>query len=113
MPYHRPIPERRKPGKATPGLQAVVEAEKMAQIAILLPVTALVGWLAGAWLDEKLHQSWMGVTGALVGGVAGLAYAIQMALAAANTSDSQNGETAASETESESARPGQDRGKTE
>ncbi len=111
MPYQRQIPESKKPGKATPGLQMLVEAEKLIQIAILLPVTALVGWLAGAWLDEKLHQSWIGVAGVLLGGVAGLVYVIQMALAAAKTPDGQNGERAASE--DKSARRGQDRGKTE
>ena len=109
MPYHRPIPETKKPRKTTPGLQAVVEAEKMVQIAILLPVTALVGWLAGAWLDERLHQSWMGVTGILVGGVAGLMYVVRLALAAEKTAERQASGAGPNQADSRN----EDQGKTE
>ena len=28
----------------------------MVQIAILLPSSAFIGWLIGAWLDSRLHQ---------------------------------------------------------
>ncbi|MGH9518606.1 MAG: AtpZ/AtpI family protein [Terriglobales bacterium] len=90
MPFQRPIPEAKKPGKTTPGLHALVEAEKMTQIAILLPVTALVGWLAGAWLDERLHQGWMGVTGVLLGGVAGLVYVIRLAMTSVKSAEPQD-----------------------
>ena len=109
MPYHRPIPETKRPGKTTPGLQAVVEAEKMVQIAILLPVTALVGWLVGAWLDEKLHQSWIGVTGVLVGGVAGLIYVIRLALTAEKSAERRTNGTEPKQADSRN----EDRGKTE
>ncbi|MGB6975322.1 MAG: AtpZ/AtpI family protein [Terracidiphilus sp.] len=113
MPYQRPIPgpipETKKPGKTTPGLQSLVEVEKLMQIAILLPVTALVGGLAGAWLDERLHQSWMGVMGVLLGGVAGLVYVIQLALAAGKTSEGQDGGTGPNDVAGKSG----SRGKTE
>jgi Putative F0F1-ATPase subunit Ca2+/Mg2+ transporter len=91
MPYQRPNPESKKPGKSSSGLQMLVEAEKMIQIAIILPVMALVGWLAGAWLDGKLHQSWIAVVGVLLGGVAGLVYVIVLALMAEKKADQEDG----------------------
>ncbi|HUX44084.1 MAG TPA: AtpZ/AtpI family protein [Terracidiphilus sp.] len=108
MPYHRPIPEARRRGKTTPGLHALVEAEKMIQIAILMPVTAVLGWLLGAWLDGKLHQQWIGVAGILIGGVAGLAYVIRLALAAEKKTERESTEKPAAEDDRNEGR-----GKTE
>lgn len=97
MPYHRPIPEAKRRDKTTSGLHALVEAEKMMQIAILMPVTAVLGWLLGAWLDERLHQQWIGFAGILFGGVAGLAYVIRLALAAEKKTERESTETPAAE----------------
>jgi hypothetical protein len=59
-----------------------MEAEKMLQIAFLLPAAAFVGWLAGAWADSLLHQSWIGLAGIVFGGVSGLVCVARMAIAA-------------------------------
>jgi F0F1-type ATP synthase assembly protein I len=40
----------------------------------------IIGWLAGAWADSKLHQSWMTIAGVIIGCVAGLYYVIRLAM---------------------------------
>jgi ATP synthase protein I len=82
VPYHNPIPE--KPGAEKSDrsgmsgmLGAWVQAEKMMQIALLLPCAAFIGWLAGYGLDRWLHQSWMRMAGILFGIIAGLVGAIR------------------------------------
>jgi len=85
MPFNRPIPESKRPSKGGGGLRAYVEAEKLMQIALLLPSSAFVGWLVGAWLDSRLHQSWIGLAGIVFGGIAGLVYVVRLALASAES----------------------------
>ena len=70
--------------KQQSGLSLYVQAEKMLQIAVLLPAAALVGWLVGAWLDGKLHQSWIGLAGILFGGISGLVYVVRLAMISGN-----------------------------
>jgi ATP synthase protein I len=84
MPWHNPIPEDRKPrrDKDSGGLATLVQAEKMMQIAILLPSAAFVGWLLGAWADRSFHQQWIGIAGIVVGGISGLVYVIRLVLSA-------------------------------
>ena len=87
--YHRPIPERRQRGGAGGSakgglgdglLNAWVQAEKMIQIALMLPSAAFIGWLAGYGLDRWLHQTWITTAGIVFGIVAGLVGAIRMAM---------------------------------
>jgi hypothetical protein len=59
MPFHRAIPESKPPAKATSGLGAYVEAEKLLQIAFVLPSAVVIGWLGGALADHLLHQKWI------------------------------------------------------
>ena len=72
-----------------------MQAEKLMQIAILLPAAAFVGWLAGAWLDSRLHQGWIAIFGVAFGGISGLVGVGRMAMAAERNSrpddDSQDG----------------------
>ncbi len=49
----------------------LVKAESMIQLAIALPAGCLIGWLAGAWLDQHFHQGWIAVVGILVGAAGG------------------------------------------
>jgi ATP synthase protein I len=94
MPYHNPIPPRpdddQRPKRDSGGLATLVQAEKMMQIAILLPSSAFIGWLFGLWLDKLLHQTWIGIAGIAFGGVAGLVYVIRLVLAT-GTEDDQKG----------------------
>jgi Putative F0F1-ATPase subunit Ca2+/Mg2+ transporter len=99
MPYTRPNPDREPGGKpAASGkpsglFGAWVQAEKLMQIALVLPSAAFIGWVGGAWLDRWLHQSWIGIAGIVFGGVSGLVYVVRLALAAGNSQET--GEEAA------------------
>lgn len=84
MPFNPPIPEPKGRGKASGLVGAVVQAEKMVQIALILPCAAFIGWLIGDWMAARLHRPWMVALGVAFGGVAGLFYVIRMALAALN-----------------------------
>src|ERR1035441_2752062 len=86
MPFNRPIPESKPPSKASSGFGAYVEAEKLMQIAILLPAAAFIGWLIGAWLDRWLHQTWIAIFGIVFGGISGLGGVVGMAWAAERNS---------------------------
>jgi F0F1-type ATP synthase assembly protein I len=67
-------------------MAAYIQAERLMQIALLLPASVFVGWLAGAWLDSRLHQAWISVAGIVFGGVAGLVYVARLAMDASNSS---------------------------
>jgi F0F1-type ATP synthase assembly protein I len=80
MPFNRPIPESKLPKKASSGLSAYVEAEKLIHIAFVLPSAVVIGWAIGWWLDRHLHQSWIEIAGVIFGSVSGLTYMIRMAM---------------------------------
>ena len=85
MPFHRAIPDDKQRGKVgggpSSGFRDYVQAEKLMQIALVLPSAVVIGWLGGAWLGERLHQHWMTIAGIIFGSVAGLFYLIQQAVA--------------------------------
>jgi ATP synthase protein I len=83
MPFHRPTPDSNESGKGGGFLGAWVQAEKMMQIALLLPSAGFVGWLAGYWLDKMLHQTWIAMAGIVLGIISGLVGAVKMAIASA------------------------------
>jgi hypothetical protein len=81
MPYNNPLPDDgRQPKRDSGGLATLVQAERMMQIAILLPSAAFIGWLIGAWLDKTLHQEWIGIAGIVFGGISGLVYVIRLVI---------------------------------
>jgi len=106
MAFHPPIPERKRsgqrsnparsgPARSGPApsgpapsslMSALIQAEKLGQIALILPCAAFIGWLAGAWIGSKIHQVWPGALGVVFGGAAGLFYAIRLAMDALNDS---------------------------
>jgi ATP synthase protein I len=59
------------PGKKSGALGDYVKAESLIQLAIALPAGCLIGWLLGSWADRHFHQNWIGITGILLGAVAG------------------------------------------
>jgi ATP synthase protein I len=97
MPYNRPIPDQKsdsKQGGKDAGLfSAWIQAEKLMQIALVLPCAAFIGWLIGAWLDHRLHESWIAIAGIVFGGVSGLVYSIRLALAANKDPKMQDDDT--------------------
>ncbi len=66
-----PDETRNPPPKRNPLVDGVVRAEQLLQIALILPLSVLVGWLIGAGLDKWLHQHWIYVAGIIFGSVAG------------------------------------------
>lgn len=84
MPFNNPIPDDKrrdlKPRKDSGGLATLVQAEKLMQIAILLPSAAFIGWLLGTWADKALHQEWISLAGVAFGGIAGLVYVVRLVL---------------------------------
>ena len=80
MPFQNPVPENKTQGKAAGGFQSLVQAEKLLQIAFVLPSAMIIGWLGGAWADSKLHQRWITIVGVIFGCIAGLYYVIRLAM---------------------------------
>ncbi|HUD55227.1 MAG TPA: AtpZ/AtpI family protein [Terracidiphilus sp.] len=80
MPFQNPVPDNKTRSKTASGFQSLVQAEKLLQVAFVLPSAMIIGWLAGAWADSKLHQSWMTIAGVIIGCVAGLYYVIRLAM---------------------------------
>ncbi len=93
MAYNRPIPEREPQKKLQGAMQNLVQAEKLLQIAFVLPSATVIGWLAGAWADERWHQSWMAIAGIVFGSVSGLVYVVRMALDAEKSAMSKEKNT--------------------
>ncbi len=81
MAYNRPIPDPAPQRKISSGIETLVQAEKLLQIAILLPSAAFIGWLLGAWADRAWHQSWLGIAGIVFGGISGLVYVVRLVIA--------------------------------
>jgi F0F1-type ATP synthase assembly protein I len=61
------------------------------QIAVLLPASAFVGWLIGAWLDKTFHQSWLSLAGILLGGISGLVYVVRLVISVKSNPQSKAG----------------------
>jgi F0F1-type ATP synthase assembly protein I len=66
------------------GLQSLVQAEKLMQIALLLPCAAVIGWGIGWWIDHHFGWHWATIAGLILGLVSGMVSVIRMALTADN-----------------------------
>lgn len=73
-----PTPEKPQNDRKT-ALRELVQAEAMLQIALVLPISCIIGWALGDFLDHKLHQSWIAILGLGLGIVAGFIQVIRMA----------------------------------
>lgn len=58
-------------GRANGAVAGLVRAERLLQIAFILPAAVVVGWLIGAGLDKWLHQHWINLAGLALGAIAG------------------------------------------
>jgi F0F1-type ATP synthase assembly protein I len=73
-----PTPDKPKNDRKT-ALRELLQAETMMQIALVLPLSCIVGWALGDFLDHKLHQSWIAMLGLALGVAAGFIQVIRMA----------------------------------
>jgi F0F1-type ATP synthase assembly protein I len=80
MPFNNPIPDDKRRPRDSGGLATLIQAEKLMQIALLLPCATFVGWLLGAWADKALHTGWLGIAGIVFGGISGLVYVIRLVM---------------------------------
>jgi ATP synthase protein I len=97
MPFHSPIPEDKQPGESNSrsnsrrsgGMDSLVKAEQLMQIAFVLPCAMVLGWGIGWCFDHYFHLHWALAVGLVLGIVAGMVGAIRMAIAAMNTPSSR------------------------
>jgi F0F1-type ATP synthase assembly protein I len=61
-------------------VDGLVHAERLTQIAFILPAAVVVGWLAGAGLDKWLHQHWIYLVGIILGCAAGFVQIFRLVL---------------------------------
>ena len=50
---------------------------RVTQLAFILPVASVIGWLLGTGLDHWLHRTWIGIVGLILGSFAGLFNLVQ------------------------------------
>jgi ATP synthase protein I len=105
MPSQNPNHEPRQGEGSSSLVGSIAQAERMVQIAFILPCAGFIGWLAGAWLGTHLHQSWMPMAGVVLGIVAGLIGAIRMAIAASSSAAARPPENSDSGKEGPRGRP--------
>ena len=58
----------------------IAGAEKLIEIAFIMPAALAVGWLGGAGLDKLFHQHWIYILGIALGFVAGFVEVLRSAL---------------------------------
>jgi F0F1-type ATP synthase assembly protein I len=87
MPFHKAIPKKKDQDGSSSGFMALVEAEKLMQIAFVLPSAVLICWAGGWWLARATHIKWIEIAGVLFGCVTGLFYVIQTAIATEKKTD--------------------------
>jgi uncharacterized membrane protein YfcA len=70
-----------KRSRSGSGFGSLVEAEKLMQVAFVLPTALVICWAGGWWLADRTHQKWIEIAGIVFGCIVGLVYVIQMAIA--------------------------------
>jgi ATP synthase protein I len=89
-PMPNPMPTPDKPDSQRKiALREIVQAESMIQIALVLPLSCVIGWAIGDFLDHKLHQSWIAIAGLGLGIAAGFVQVIRMANHANRSDENQ------------------------
>ncbi|MGA7521800.1 MAG: AtpZ/AtpI family protein [Acidobacteriaceae bacterium] len=73
-------PKQAKSARPSPMMSAFVRAERLMQIAFVLPGSVFVGWIAGAALDKWLHQHWIYLAGLALGAVMGFVQVFRIVL---------------------------------
>jgi ATP synthase protein I len=71
---HNNLPRR------APLTSGVAGAERLIEIAFIMPAALAVGWLGGIGLDKLFHQHWIYIAGIALGFVAGFVEVLRSAL---------------------------------
>ncbi len=66
-------------------MRSLVQAEKVMQIAFVLPCAMLLGWGLGWCVDHFLHVGWATFVGLVLGLIAGMVSVIRTAVTAMNS----------------------------
>jgi F0F1-type ATP synthase assembly protein I len=85
LPSQQPNPRKRS--ALTDG---VAGAERLIQIAFIMPASLVVGWLIGAGLDKWLHQHWIYIVGLALGFIAGFIEVLRSALSYSKRIDKED-----------------------
>jgi ATP synthase protein I len=62
-------------------MKSLVQVESLIQLALMIPIATVVGWLIGAGLDKWLHQHWIYIPGLILGAAAGFIEIFRVVLA--------------------------------
>jgi F0F1-type ATP synthase assembly protein I len=87
MPFNNPPPKKNGAKSDDGGMASLLKAEKLTQIAFILPAAVFIGWVLGLLLDKWLHQHWIYLAGIILGSVAGFIQIFR--LVAASEKDTQ------------------------
>ncbi|QNI33899.1 AtpZ/AtpI family protein [Alloacidobacterium dinghuense] len=71
MAFHNPPSKKPDAKPDDGGMGSLLRAEKLTQIAFILPAAVFIGWVLGVLLDKWLHQHWIYLVGIILGSVAG------------------------------------------
>jgi len=88
MPQDSPNPQ--PPPKRSALTQGIAGAERIMEIAFIMPAALVVGWLLGAGLDRLFHQHWIYIAGICFGFVAGFIEVLRSAIRYSNRSEKEN-----------------------
>jgi F0F1-type ATP synthase assembly protein I len=69
--------------KQSDTMKSLVQVESLIQLALMLPIATVIGWLIGAGLDKWLHQHWIYIPGLILGAAAGFVQIFRVVLAQA------------------------------
>ncbi len=70
--------------------QGIAGAEKILEIAFIMPAALVIGWLIGAGLDKWLHQHWIYIAGICFGFVAGFIEVLRSAIRYSNRAEKED-----------------------
>jgi F0F1-type ATP synthase assembly protein I len=90
MPDEPPSAQDNSP-KRSALTDGIAGAEKLMEIAFIMPAALGVGWLAGAGLDKLLHQHWIYIAGILFGFVAGFIEVLRSAMRYSRQAEKKDG----------------------
>lgn len=71
--------------KSSGMLRSVVQAERLIQLALVLPAATLIGWAIGLGLDHWLGRHWISIAGLVLGAIAGFVDVFRVVIRMAKT----------------------------